>query len=185
MTRVTGSLRRRNGSSSRGNDRLTVPALAVKVAPARAGHRGAGGDVTTNGYSGTPLPRKLGIAAGARVAIVAAPDGFDAVLGALPDGVQLRRQARGDLDVVVFFVTRRAELARRFAGFARAITPDGGLWVAWPKKTSGVATDLVFDTVQGIGLGTGLVDNKVCAIDDTWSGLRFVHRVRDRPKRTR
>jgi hypothetical protein len=141
--------------------------------------------VTTSGYSGTPLTRKLGINAGARVAIVAAPDGFDHVLGALPDGVQVRRQARGHLDVIVFFVTRRAELARRFGGFARALEPDGGLWVAWPKKTSGVATDLAFDAVQGIGLDQGLVDNKVCAIDGTWSGLRFVTRLEDRPGRSR
>jgi len=141
--------------------------------------------VTTSGYSGTPLPRKLGIAGGARVAIIAAPAGFDGVLGSLPDGVQVRRQARGNLDVIVYFVTRRAELTRRFAGFARALEPDGGLWVAWPKKTSGVATDLAFDAVQGVGLDQGLVDNKVCAIDDTWSGLRFVHRLENRPKRKR
>jgi hypothetical protein len=139
--------------------------------------------LTTSGYSGTPLLRKLGISSGARVAIVAAPEGFDGVLGNLPDGVQVRRQARGKLDVIVYFVTRRAELSRRFAGFARALEPDGGLWVAWPKKTSGVATDLVFDAVQGVGLGEGLVDNKVCAIDHTWSGLRFVHRLENRPPR--
>ena len=80
----------------------------------------------------------------------------------------------------MFFVTRRAELARRFPWFVRALEPDGGLWVAWPKKTSGVATDLVFDAVQEVGLDAGLVDNKVCAIDATWSGLRFVRRVADR-----
>jgi len=139
--------------------------------------------VTTSGYSGTPLPRKLGIDACSRVAIIAAPAGFDDVLGDLPDGVHVRRSARGNLDVIVFFVTRRAELARRFTSFARALQPDGGLWVAWPKKTSGVATDLAFGEVQGVGLGEGLVDNKVCAIDDTWSGLRFVHRLENRPSR--
>jgi hypothetical protein len=138
---------------------------------------------TTSGYSGTPLPRKLGIKEGVRLAVVSAPEGFDRALGRLPDGVQLRRQARGCLDVIVFFVTRRAELARRFPVMARALEPDGGLWVAWPKRTSGVATDLVFEEVQGIGLDAGLVDNKVCAIDDTWSGLRFVYRVAARPKR--
>jgi hypothetical protein len=82
--------------------------------------------------------------------------------------------------VVLFFVTRRAELARRFPSFVRALETDGGLWVAWPKKTSGVATDLAFDAVQEVGLDAGLVDNKVCAIDATWSGLRFVRRVADR-----
>ncbi len=133
--------------------------------------------------SGTALAKKLGISERARVALVAAPNGFDAKLGALPDGVELRRQARGRLDVVVFFVTREAELARRFPALARALEPDGGLWVAWPKKASGVATDLGFAPVQQIGLDAGLVDNKVCAVDDTWSGLRFVYRVGDRPRR--
>ncbi|MET0627851.1 MAG: DUF3052 domain-containing protein [Acidimicrobiia bacterium] len=139
--------------------------------------------MTTSGYSGTPLPRKLGIGEGARVAIVAPPAGFDGVLGALPSGVQVRHQARGRLDVIVFFVTRRAELARRFPAFARALEPSGGLWVAWPKKTSGVATDLGFDVVQTVGLDHGLVDNKVCAINGSWSGLRFVYRLADRPPR--
>ena len=135
---------------------------------------------TSSGYSGTPLPKKLGIREGSRVAVVSAPDGFDDVLGALPTGAELRTNARGRLDVVVFFVTRRAELARRFPSFVRALEPAGGLWVAWPKKTSGVATDLAFEAVQEVGLDAGLVDNKVCAIDATWSGLRFVRRLTDR-----
>ena len=136
---------------------------------------------TTSGYSGTPLPKKLGIKGGSQVAIVSAPDGFDDTLGTLPDGVQVRRQARGKSDVIVYFVTRAAELSRRFATLARALEPDGGLWVAWPKKSAGVATDLVFEAVQRVGLDAGLVDNKVCAIDETWSGLRFVYRLADRP----
>jgi hypothetical protein len=139
--------------------------------------------LTTSGYSATPLPRKLGIKEGLRVAVLSAPDGFDRTLGRLPDGVQVRRQARGTVDVILFFVTRRAELARRFPTMKRALEPDGGLWIAWPKKTSGVATDLAFEQVQEIGLGAGLVDNKVCAIDDTWSGLRFAYRLADRPMR--
>ncbi|MEX0947527.1 MAG: DUF3052 domain-containing protein [Acidimicrobiia bacterium] len=134
------------------------------------------------GYSGTPLVRKLGIKEGARLAVVGAPNGFAESLK-LPKGVDLRREARGRLDVVLFFATRRAELARRFPRFANGLEPDGGLWIAWPKKTSGVATDLSFAPVQEIGLACGLVDNKVAAIDDTWSGLRFVYRVNDRPKR--
>src|SRR5262249_5498504 len=117
-----------------------------------------------------------------RLALVSAPSSFDHTLGPLPAGVKVRRQARGRLDVIVFFATRRAELARRFSPIARALEPDGALWVAWPKKTSGVATDLVEQVVQQVGLDAGLVDNKVCAIDDTWSGLRFVYRVADRPK---
>lgn len=85
--------------------------------------------------------------------------------------------------MILFFVTRRAEPARRFPVVARALEPDGGLWVAWPKKTSGVATDLAFDVVQRIGLDAGLVDNRVCAIDGTWSGRRFVRRLADRRSR--
>jgi len=134
------------------------------------------------GYSGTALVRKLGVKEGCRLAIVSAPNGFAEALE-LPSGVQLRKQARGRLDVVVFFVTRRAELARRFPTFQNRLEPDGGLWIAWPKQTSDVATDLSFEPVQRIGLDNGLVDNKVAAIDDTWSGLRFVWRVRDRPRR--
>jgi hypothetical protein len=133
------------------------------------------------GYSGTPLAKKLGIAAGSRVAVVSCPNGFCESLD-LPDGAILRRQARGHLDVVVFFVTRHAELARRFPTLKRRLEPDGGLWIAWPKRTSGVATDLSENPVREIGLANGLVDNKVAAIDDIWSGLRFVWRVRDRPK---
>jgi hypothetical protein len=133
------------------------------------------------GYSGTPLAKKLGIREEARLALVGAPAGFDRTLGRLPTGVEVRRHARGRADVIVCFVTRRVELARRFATLKRALEPAGGLWVAWPKRSSGVATDLAFESVQGIGLAAGLVDNKVCAIDETWSGLRFVYRVADRP----
>jgi hypothetical protein len=135
------------------------------------------------GYSSTPLPKKLGIKPGAVVALLAVPPGFKKILGPLPDDVEIRTQARGRLDVIVFFATRERELARRFPIMARALEPDGGLWVAWPKKTSCVATDLTFDPVQQTGLDSGLVDNKVCAIDDRWSALRFVHRVADRPGR--
>ncbi len=135
------------------------------------------------GYSATPLTKKLGIKPGAVVALLAAPPGFEDHLGPLPDDVQVRTHARGKVDVIVFFATRERELARRFPGMARALQPGGGLWVAWPKKTSCVATDLTFDPVQQVGLDCGLVDNKVCAIDDRWSALRFVYRVADRPGR--
>jgi len=135
------------------------------------------------GYTGTPLTKKLGIKAGARVALVRAPEGFERELGRLPDGVRLRTQARGAQDIVLFFATRQAELERRFDGLARAIAPAGGLWIAWPKRTAGVATDLREGVVRELGLAHGLVDNKVCAVDDTWSGLRFVYRLSGRPHR--
>jgi hypothetical protein len=134
------------------------------------------------GYSGTPLTQKLGIRPGARVALVRAPEGFERALEPMPDGARLRHQARGQHDVVLFFATRLAELERRFDTLARATGTAGGLWIAWPKRTAGVATDLRETTVREVGLAHGLVDNKVCAVDDTWSGLRFVRRVSDRPK---
>ena len=135
------------------------------------------------GYSGSPLPTKLGIKPGARVALVRAPAGFERELLPLPDGVRLRTQARGAQDIDVFFATRHSELDRRFDALARAIAPAGGLWIAWPKRTASVATDLREGIVRELGLAHGLVDNKVCAVDDTWSGLRFVHRVANRAKR--
>jgi hypothetical protein len=133
------------------------------------------------GYSGTPLPKKLGIKPGARVAVLCAPDGFlDSALRPLPNGVEMRSRARGPLDVIVLFTKSRADLARRFDKLAAAMDAAGGLWIAWPKKSSGVATDLDQTVVMDIGLATGLVDNKVAALDDTWSGLRFVIRRENR-----
>lgn len=133
------------------------------------------------GYSGTPLPRKLGIKEGHDVAFVAAPDGFRETLGELPEGVRIKSRATGPLDVIVLFVTLRAELERRFERLRPAMDPAAGFWVAWPKRASGVDTDMTEDVAREVGLGEGLVDNKVCAIDETWSGLRLVIRVEDRP----
>jgi hypothetical protein len=130
------------------------------------------------GYSGTPLPKKLGIKEGARVALIAQPRDFSRTLGELPGGVSLKTSLAGKvpLDVVLFFVTRRADLDRQLDTIRRRLTPAGGLWVAWPKKASKVATDVTEDVVREIALPTGLVDNKVCAIDEVWSGLRLVVR---------
>jgi hypothetical protein len=135
------------------------------------------------GYSGTPLPTKLGIKPDSRVALVNAPDGFSAVLGELPPGVTVRRQARGPLDVIVAFFVRRTEFERRLPTLSAALHPDGGLWVAWPKQASGVATDMTENVIRDVALPTGLVDNKVCAVDGTWSGLRLVIRREHRPAR--
>lgn len=130
-------------------------------------------------YSGTPLPRKLGIREGSRVLVVGAPDGFS--LGALPTGVELARAARGRLDVALLFVRTLADLGRRFPGPVRALDPSGRLWVAWPKKASRVDTDLTFEIVQRLGLDAGLVDNKSASIDEVFQGLQFVYRLKDRP----
>ncbi len=128
------------------------------------------------GYSGTTLPRKLGIKPELTVALLAAPPDFVRTLGPLPAGVKLRRQARGRSDLIVWFVISLRELQRRLAPVTGALAAGGGLWIAWPKQASGVATDLNQNIVRRIGLAAGLVDHKVCAIDATWSGLRFVRR---------
>ena len=132
------------------------------------------------GYSGTPLAKKLGIKEGHRVAFPGAPSGFGALLGDLPDGARVTARATGPLDVIVFFAANRAQLERRFDALKNALTPAGGFWIAWPKRSSGVPTDLTEDVVREVALERGLVDNKVCAIDDTWSGLRLVYRLADR-----
>ena len=134
------------------------------------------------GYSGTPLARKLGVGPGDSLALLGAPDGF--VIDDLPPGVAVRLRASPECDVIVSFHTRRADLARRFPVLMRALAVDGGLWVAWPKRAAGVSTDISEDVVRELALPTGMVDNKVCAIDDTWSGLRLVLRKELRPGRT-
>jgi hypothetical protein len=132
--------------------------------------------MATYGYSGTPLPRKLGIKEAHNAALLGAPAGFD--LGPLPAGVRVARSLAGEapLDVVVAFVTKRADLVARIAACRPRMQPAAGLWIAWPKKASGMATEVDEHTVREVALPTGLVDNKVCAIDDVWSGLRLVIR---------
>ena len=130
----------------------------------------------TAGYSGTPLPAKLGIKAGHRVGLVGAPAGFEATLGALPAGVTLRKQLRGPLDVLVYFTKEAGDLAAKVERLGAAIEVDGAVWVAWPKRASKVPTDMTEDVVREVALPLGLVDNKVAALDETWSGLRLVWR---------
>lgn len=128
------------------------------------------------GYSGTPLPKKLGIQEGHRVLVLGAPAGF------LPEVTFETRASKAKRNVIVFFTKERAALANKFDSLVSMLEPDGGLWVAWPKKASGVATDMTEDVVRALALSKGLVDNKVCAIDETWSGLRCVIRVENRPR---
>ncbi|HEY8471654.1 MAG TPA: DUF3052 domain-containing protein [Natronosporangium sp.] len=130
------------------------------------------------GYSGTPLPAKLGIKPGHLVALLGAPDGFDATLGELPASVTVRRDLRGTrpLDVILLFTVWRAELVRGIERARPRMAATAGLWVAWPKRAAKLPTDLTEDVVREVALPTGLVDNKVCAIDQTWSGLRLVIR---------
>ena len=129
------------------------------------------------GYSGTPLAVKLGIKPAATVALIDAQPG---VINDLPPDVTVKSRAGGAADVVVFFVTRAAKLELRIGALEKMIFPSGSLWVAWPKRASGVETDVTDQVVREIALPRGLVDNKVCAIDDTWTGLRLVWRLERR-----
>ena len=136
-------------------------------------------------YSATPLWRKLGIAAGARVHIADPPEGFDEALGALapvPDGVTFLARPAKDLDVIVVGATRRTDLERRFPTLVASLAPAGRLWIAWPKKAAAVQTDVDFAAVQELGLAAGLVDNKSASITEDFQGLQFVVRLADRPR---
>jgi len=130
--------------------------------------------MTSAGYSGTPLPKKLGIKPGHRVLLLGAPDGFEL------EGVQPVRSLRGQADVILSFHVERADLAKRMPALRRAMVQNGGLWIAWPKQASKVPTDLTENVVRDLALANALVDNKVAAIDQVWSGLRLVIRVKDR-----
>ena len=132
------------------------------------------------GYSKRSLVEKLGIKPGTRFVILGAPPGYSKTLGELPQGARQLAGLRGSLRFVHFFTKESKELERRFAALKRALAPDGALWISWPKGTSKVPTDLSESVVREIGLRHGLVDIKVCAVDEAWSGLKFVYRVKDR-----
>lgn len=132
------------------------------------------------GYSGTPLVRKLGINEGFRAALLNSPPGFTKELEGLP--VELADTPRKPMDFLLLFVKSRRELKQSFPRCAAKLAPSGMLWIAWPKKASGVTTDLNENIVRDIGLKEGLVDVKICAINDVWSGLKFVIRLKDRPR---
>jgi hypothetical protein len=141
------------------------------------------------GYSGTPLPKKLGLQPGSRLGLVRPPADFGRSLGDLPDGVSVRdgTRAKGPFDVLVLFVRSAGELRQDLPVMKDKLDKAGGLWIGWPKKAptgkgTPIVTDLGETAVRELGLAAGLVDNKVCALDDTWSGLRFVYRLADRGK---
>jgi len=135
------------------------------------------------GYSSTPLPQKLGIKPGMRMALLHAPDGIEATLGPLPDDVRLQHGLRRNqrVDLIVGFVTERDHLERNLAWLLATLPPDGTMWVAWPKRAAKVPTDMTEDVVRQVALPKGWVDVKVCAIDETWSGLKLVLRKELRP----
>jgi hypothetical protein len=132
------------------------------------------------GYSGTPLLKKIGIKPGHRLLLRNHPASFVKDLGKLPEGAEKTETLTGKLDVVVYFTEKRAALEKDFPALAGKLPSDGMLWIAWPKKASGRPTDLTENVVREVGLACGLVDVKVCAIDDIWSGLKFVIRLKDR-----
>jgi hypothetical protein len=134
------------------------------------------------GYSKRPLAEKLGIRPDQRVAILNPPEGYERTLGPLPDGVQRAASARGPLHLIQFFTVDRKELEKRVPVLARALRDDGALWVSWPKGASGVRTDVNENVVRQVGLANGLVDVKVCAVDEVWSGLKLVIRRENRPR---
>ena len=133
------------------------------------------------GYSGTPLAQKLGIKEGFNLRFANAPAELDKELD-LPANVTINSRARQPIDLVLLFVTSKRELERTFSSYAAKLCPTGMLWICWPKKTSGVASDLSDNVVRELGLAKGMVDVKVCAINEVWSGLKFVIRLKDRPK---
>jgi hypothetical protein len=132
------------------------------------------------GYSGTPLPKKLGIQSGLRVSMVDAPPEVTAALKTALSGCEMLRQDSEGIDFAMVFTKSGVSLKKEFKQIAKCIAPAGMLWVSWPKKSSGVPTDLTENVVREIGLAAGLVDVKVCAVTDVWSGLKFVRRLKDR-----
>jgi CheY-like chemotaxis protein len=131
-------------------------------------------------YAGTPLPKKLGIRAGYVVALLDAPAGFERLLGRLPDAVHFRRRAQGRVNLVLLFVKSLAVLKKRFPAAQRTLGDSGSLWIIWPKRSSGVISDLTQTVVRSYGLGMGFVDYKICAVDETWSGLCFTRQKKGR-----
>jgi hypothetical protein len=132
------------------------------------------------GYSGTPLPKKLGIKPGARVRLLDAPLDVRAELSDALAECEIANEGKVPLDFAMLFTKSKADLAKEFKRVSKALAPAGMLWVSWPKKSSGVTTDLNENIVRDIGLAAGLVDIKVCAVTEVWSGLKFVRRVKDR-----
>lgn len=122
----------------------------------------------------------MGIKAGMKFAVLGAPPGYEATLGDLPEGARLQSRLRGPLEFIHFFSSERTVLDMRFAGLKKAMASNGALWISWPKRASKFPTDLSEDVVREIGLRHGLLDIKVCAVDETWSGLKFVYRLKDR-----
>jgi hypothetical protein len=132
------------------------------------------------GYSGKPLFQKLGLKQGQRAFVWNAPDDYQAELKPLKSSIDLKSRLKGPLDFVHFFATSKTELEQRLPKLKQELDYSGSLWISWPKKSSGLPTDLTENVIRDIAIACGLVDVKVCAVDDTWSGLKLVYRLKDR-----
>ncbi len=135
---------------------------------------------TNAGYSGTPLVKKLGIKEGFQAVILNQPEGYMDYIGELPAGVIVKNKLSGTADFVHFFTSKKNEFEKKFSSLKKALKPDGMLWVSWPKKSSKIPSDITEDIIRKIALDGGLVDVKVCAVDEVWSGLKLVYRLKDR-----
>ena len=136
----------------------------------------------TVGYSGTPLSKKLGYKAGQRICAPGAPSNYSRLLGPVPEGIEFQSRVSKTTDVIHLFTKSKSDLAKSLMGWLKVLGPDATIWVSWPKKTSKVETDITEDTIREIALPMGLVDVKVCAVDETWSALKLVLRKELRPK---
>jgi hypothetical protein len=132
------------------------------------------------GYSKRSLPEKLGIKSGSRIAILHPPANYSKSLGKLPENVEIKNQLNGSFQLIHFFSKKVKDLENRFAALKKSLDPNGALWVSWPKGASKLETDLNENIVRDIALRNGLVDVKVCAVDEDWSGLKLVYRLKDR-----
>jgi hypothetical protein len=132
------------------------------------------------GYSGTPLIKKLGIKEGSEIIIINPPVGYMNYLGELPAGVILKNKLSGKLDFIHFFTTSKTEFEKKFSQLKKSLNTSGQIWISWPKKSSKIPTDITEDTIRNFILKNGLVDVKVCAVDEIWSGLKLVYRLKDR-----
>lgn len=134
---------------------------------------------TNSGYSGTPLIKKLGIREGTDILFLNKPDGYQDILGKLPDSVSVKSKLSKSLDFIQLFIKNQKELKDKFPSLKKSLNPDGQLWISWPKKSSKIQTDVTENTIRDFILQNGMVDVKVCAIDETWSGLKLVFRLKD------
>ncbi len=132
------------------------------------------------GYSGTPLIKKLGIKEGSEIILINSPTGYMDYLGELPAAVTVKNKLSGKLDFIHLFTKSRAEFEKKFPQLKKSLNPNGQIWVSWPKKSAKIPTDITEDTIRNFALKNGLVDVKVCAVDEIWSGLKLVYRLKDR-----